>query len=242
MKYFSGKNVFIVTNNSSKALDDFAAKCRRIGFDMISDDHMLSPAKVLSHILAMEKSDLPVYLVGSTGLQKELKKRGIESFGVGPDPIENYTDVESIQQIDISRKVRAVIVSYDIHISYPKIMRAASYINQPGVRFYATNPDPKLPGPVPGVVVPGSGVNVRAVETAAGKEPIIIGKPSKTMFEYIKERYIFASLLILKWYIVPCYCGYLVLIQLNASNCNLFFVSLIKVVIFFVNHYYVIKL
>ncbi|VDK77760.1 unnamed protein product [Onchocerca ochengi] len=184
-----GKNVFIVTNNSSKTLDDFAAKCRRIGFDMISDDHMLSPAKVLAHILAMEKSDLPVYLVGSTGLQKELKKRGIESFGVGPDPIENYTDVESIQQIDISRKVRAVVVSFDIHISYPKLMRAASYINQPGVRFYATNPDPKLPGPVPGVVIPGSGVNVRAVETAAGKEPIIIGKPSKTMFEYIKERF-----------------------------------------------------
>lgn len=174
----SGKNVFIITNNSTKTLDDYVKKCKRIGFDMIADDHILSPAKVLAHILAKEKSDLPVYIVGSNGLQvsivflkfrfvtfslffpffssmifllqRELKKEGIESFGTGPDPIESYTDVESMQQIDTSRKVRAVVVSFDIHISYPKIMRAATYINQPGVRFYATNPDPRLPGPVPG--------------------------------------------------------------------------------------------
>ncbi|MCP9264391.1 NipSnap protein [Dirofilaria immitis] len=156
---------------------------------MVSDDHMLSPAKVLAHILSIEKSDLPVYLVGSVGLQKELEKEGIECFGSGPDPVENYTDAAFIQQIDTSRKVRAVVVSFDIHLSYPKIMRAANYINQPGVRFYATGADPRLPGPVPGVIIPGSGVNVRAVQTASGKEPIIIGKPSKTMFEYIKEKF-----------------------------------------------------
>lgn len=82
--------------------------------------------------------------------QKELQKEGIESFGVGPDHIESYTNVESLQHMDISRKVRAVVVSFDIHLSYSKIMRAANYINQPTVRFYATNPDPKVPGPVPG--------------------------------------------------------------------------------------------
>ncbi|CAG9529588.1 unnamed protein product [Cercopithifilaria johnstoni] len=185
----AGKDVFVTTNNSTKTLEDYAKKCRQIGFDMISDSHILSPAKVLAHILAKEKSDLPVYVVGSSGLQRELKKEGIESFGIGPDPVESYTSVESIQQMDTSRKVRAVVVSFDIHISYPKIMRAANYINQPGVRFYATNPDPRLPGPVPGVLIPGSGVSMRAVQTAADKEPIIIGKPSNTMFEYIKERF-----------------------------------------------------
>ncbi|VDO15620.1 unnamed protein product, partial [Brugia timori] len=65
----AGKNVFILTNNSTKTLDDYVNKCKRIGFDMLSDDHILSPAKVLAHILAKEKSDLPVYVVGSSGLQ-----------------------------------------------------------------------------------------------------------------------------------------------------------------------------
>lgn len=36
-----------------------------------------------------------------------------------------------------------------------------------------------------------------AVQTAAGKDPVIIGKPSKTMFEHIKERYVLTDLLIL---------------------------------------------
>lgn len=36
---------------------------------MLPDNHILSPAKVLAYILAKEKSDLPVYVVGSSGLQ-----------------------------------------------------------------------------------------------------------------------------------------------------------------------------
>lgn len=36
---------------------------------MVPDDHILSPAKVLAHMLAKEKSDLPIYLAGSFGLQ-----------------------------------------------------------------------------------------------------------------------------------------------------------------------------
>uniref|UniRef100_A0A915PXW9 Phosphoglycolate phosphatase n=1 Tax=Setaria digitata TaxID=48799 RepID=A0A915PXW9_9BILA len=185
----AGKDVFIVTNNSTRTLEGYLRKCHQLGFDMISINHILSPAKVLAHILAMEKSDLPVYIVGSSGLEGELKKEGIECFGTGPDPVGAYTANESIQEVDISRKVRAVVVSFDIHLSYSKIMRAATYINQPGVRFYATNLDPRLPGPFPGMFIPGSGVSVKAVEIAAGKEAIVIGKPNKAMFEYIKERF-----------------------------------------------------
>lgn len=36
-------------------------------------------------------------------------------------------------------------------------------------------------------------MNVQAVKTAAGKEPIVIGKPGKAMFEYIRERLFFFS-------------------------------------------------
>lgn len=39
------------------------------------------------------------------------------------------------------------------------------------------------------LVIPGAGVTVKAVQVAAGKEPILVGKPSRIMFEYIHERY-----------------------------------------------------
>ncbi|VDN05601.1 unnamed protein product [Thelazia callipaeda] len=185
----AGKNVFITTNNATKTLEDYVKKCKRIGFDMVPDDHIISPGKVLANMLAKENSNLPVYIAGSTALQKELKNEGVESFGTGPDPIESYTDCGFIHDIDISKRVRAVVASYDIHMSYAKVMRAANYIKQPGVRFYATNEDATVPGPKSGVIVPGSGVNVKAVKTAAGKDPIVIGKPGKAMFEYIRDKF-----------------------------------------------------
>lgn len=66
---FSGKNVFITTNNSTKTLNDYVKKCKELGFTMVPDDHILSPAKVLAAKLAKENSNLPVYLVGSDGLK-----------------------------------------------------------------------------------------------------------------------------------------------------------------------------
>ncbi|VDM40958.1 unnamed protein product [Toxocara canis] len=64
-----GKRVFIITNNSTKTLADYALKCKELGFDMVPPDHIVSPAKVAAHLLAKQKSDLPVYLIGSAGLQ-----------------------------------------------------------------------------------------------------------------------------------------------------------------------------
>uniref|UniRef100_A0A914SJE4 Uncharacterized protein n=1 Tax=Parascaris equorum TaxID=6256 RepID=A0A914SJE4_PAREQ len=76
-------------------------------------------------------------------------QEGIESFGVGPDPVQNYTNSDFIHEIDVSRPVRAVVVSYDVHINYVKIMKAINYIEQPGVKFIATNEDATFPGPNP---------------------------------------------------------------------------------------------
>lgn len=82
-------------------------------------------------------------------LQQELAKKGIGSFGVGPDPVENYTSSLFIRDIDVSRPVRAVIVSYDIHVNYVKLMKASNYVHQEGVKFFATNKDATFPGSNP---------------------------------------------------------------------------------------------
>uniref|UniRef100_A0A915B0X2 4-nitrophenylphosphatase n=1 Tax=Parascaris univalens TaxID=6257 RepID=A0A915B0X2_PARUN len=184
-----GKKVFIITNNSTKTIADYAAKCKELGFDMIQPEQIISPAKVVAHLLSMHKSDLPVYLVGSAGLQRELMQEGIESFGVGPDPVQNYTNSDFIHEIDVSRPVRAVVVSYDVHINYVKIMKAINYIEQPGVKFIATNEDATFPGPNPKVRIPGAGTNVMAVQYPAGKEPVVIGKPARPIFDYICEKF-----------------------------------------------------
>lgn len=48
--------------------------------------------------------------------------------------------------VDISRKVCAVMGSFDSHISYVKIMKAVNYLKDPEVEFFITNEDLTYPG------------------------------------------------------------------------------------------------
>lgn len=69
MLIFSGKNIFIMSNNSTKTIKENINKLHKLGFLMVLEDHVISPDKVLAHILSKTPSDLPVYLIGSEGLQ-----------------------------------------------------------------------------------------------------------------------------------------------------------------------------
>ena len=48
-----------------------------------------------------------------------------------------------------------MVVGYDQHFSYLKMLRAASYLNKPGCLFVATNEDSRLPTKGGDIVVPG---------------------------------------------------------------------------------------
>lgn len=48
--------------------------------------------------------------------------------------------------VDVSRKVCAVIGSFDSHISYVKVMKAVNYLKDSEVDFFITNEDLTFPG------------------------------------------------------------------------------------------------
>ena len=56
----------------------------------------------------------------------------------------------------------------------------------PGCLFIATNDDAVLPtGPSSPVSIPGTGTFVTAMKTSVGRDPIILGKPHRTMFDVL---------------------------------------------------------
>lgn len=132
---------------------------------------------------------LKVYVVGSKGVSRELDLVGIDHFGVGPDVNKATTLGELVGKVRLNPDVKAVIVGFDEHFSYPKMLRAASYLGQEDCIFLATNTDERFPMPQRGLVVPGTGSIVRAIETAAGRSALCVGKPNDYICRVLVEKH-----------------------------------------------------
>lgn len=65
------------------------------------------------------------------------------------------------EQFKPDPEVGAVIVGFDEHISFPKMMKAATYLNDPSTIFVGTNTDERFP--MPNFVVPGTGSIVKVL-------------------------------------------------------------------------------
>lgn len=75
-------------------------------------------------------------------IAKELEFADISYCGIGPDIVH---ESKSYHIFDKDPDVSAVIVGFDEHFSYPKMLKAATYLNDPNVHFIGTNTDERFP-------------------------------------------------------------------------------------------------
>jgi 4-nitrophenyl phosphatase/phosphoglycolate phosphatase len=131
-----------------------------------------------------------VYIIGQEGIQEELDLLGIEHIG-GPSFANVPFKLGSDAKVEQDRDVAAVVVGFDQHINYYKIQYAQLCINEnEGCKFIATNQDEN--GHLNGNQIwAGTGSMVGAVRGCTGREPIIVGKPSSLMIDYLVSKYKF---------------------------------------------------
>lgn len=151
-----GHQVYFFTNNSTKTRASYAEKLRGMGIPADEDHIMTSSYATALYLTEQGAQGASVFVIGENGPKAELSAVGMEI-------------------VEDSGKADYVIVGMDRQFTYDKLRKAQQAIFH-GAKFIATNRDNTFPLE-DGLVVPGGGAIVSAIEAAAGVTPILIGKP-----------------------------------------------------------------
>lgn len=156
-----GKRYIYLTNNSSRAGEDYIARLRRLGFPC-ERENVFTSGMATGMYLNQRHKGARVYLVGTAAFRRELLSYGI-------DLVEEDADV--------------VVVGFDTELVYEKLNKACHFLRR-GAEFIAANPDWVCPMPND-EVLPDCGSICALLTAATGKKPNFIGKPNRNMIDVI---------------------------------------------------------
>ncbi|KAH8309744.1 hypothetical protein KR067_002234 [Drosophila pandora] len=187
-----GKRVYLITNNGLKTRQELFERSRRLGFQLPSEQHIISPTTAIVDYLGQrtefDKARHKVYVVGNAAIARELKAHGIDSYGAGePDelaPGEKWQDFAAREfgNPEAVKDVAAVVVGWDEYFSYCKMARACNILcSNPSSAFLVTNRD--AVHKYPGFCIPGTAAFVSGIEACSEREALEMGKPNPLVLE-----------------------------------------------------------
>ena len=184
-----GKKIFFVTNNSTKSRKGYLKKFTGLGLDVQPEEIFSSSFAAAAYLEQNPLDDgKKVYIIGQEGIGEELDLLNIPYFG-GPADNDKKITLGPGVKVDHDKNVGAVIVGFDSQINYYKLQYAQLCINEnPGCKFIATNLD-AVTHLTAEQEWAGNGAMVGAIKGCTGQEPIVVGKPSPLMVDYIVDKY-----------------------------------------------------
>ena len=142
-----------VTNNSTKTAEEFSAKLNGMGIPIGPERVVTTAAVAADRASKLLPPGSRVLVIGADSLRRSVAAKGFELA---------------------DRNVAAVVAGLDRSFTFEKLALAqAALLN--GAIFIGTNPDAMLPHG--DGYEPGAGSILKAIETASGVAPVIIGKP-----------------------------------------------------------------
>lgn len=159
----ANKKIVYFTNNSSKTIDEYVEKLKKIGF-WEEGDKVYSSAVATIWYLKKYYSGKRVYLLGTNQLINDFKNSGIIIDDINPE---------------------IAVLSYDTTIDFSKIKLFNEFLVK-GAKYIATHPD--MVCPTADIFMPDVGSFIKMFEGSSGRIPeIIIGKPYAFMGELLEE-------------------------------------------------------
>jgi 4-nitrophenyl phosphatase len=168
----------LITNNSSRTPEQYAARLARFEVD-VPPDHILTSAIAASDYLAKRLDPgSRVYVIGGAGLIKALESQGFQVL-VG------HPDASGGAARTWPSSVAYVVVGWDRELTWEKLATATQFIRG-GAKFLGTNPDLTFPGERG--ILPGNGAQLAALEAATDVSPVITGKPDPILYQQALAR------------------------------------------------------
>lgn len=157
VKKIGGKYIFL-TNNSSKSVDKYMEKLKRVGIETTPDDFLTSTNATVLYLKKQKYHK--IYAFGTTSFKEQLKQADL--------PI---TDC-------LEEDIDCLCMGFDTELTFQKLEDACILLGR-GVDYIATNPDwvcPTWYG-----YVPDCGSVSQMLYNATKRNPKFIGKPEPTM-------------------------------------------------------------
>ena len=167
----AGGRYLFLTNNSSKSADAYIAKLARLGIPSGREDFLTSVDALIAHLAARQPRYHKCYVFGTASFRSQLAAAG----AAVTDRLEEDVD--------------CLLIGFDTELTFRKLEDACILLGR-GVDFIATNPDwvcPTWYGSVP-----DCGSVCEMLFRAAGRRPLVIGKPEPAMVRLALERTGFA--------------------------------------------------
>ena len=164
VKAIGGRALYL-TNNSSKSVQRYVEKLKRMGIDAEAEDFYTSVNATVRFL--KEKSYRLIYAFGTEAFRAQLSEAGL--------PVTERREAG----------IDCLCMGFDTELAFQKLEDACILLGQ-GVDYIATNPDwvcPTWYG-----YVPDCGSVAEMLFRATGRRPRFIGKPQPEMVRFAMER------------------------------------------------------
>ncbi|XP_060184324.1 phosphoglycolate phosphatase 1A, chloroplastic-like [Lycium barbarum] len=184
-----GKKLVFVTNNSTKSRKQYGKKFETLGLSVSEEEIFASSFAAAAYLKSIDfPKDKKVYIVGEEGILKELDLAGIQHLG-GPEDGDKKIELKPGYMMEQDKDVGAVVVGFDRYFNYHKIQYATLCIREnPGCLFIATNRD-AVTHLTDAQEWAGGGSMVGAILGSTKREPLVVGKPSTFMMDYVANEF-----------------------------------------------------
>ncbi|KAK4788953.1 hypothetical protein SAY86_020272 [Trapa natans] len=184
-----GKRLVFVTNNSTKSRKQYGKKFETLGLNVNEEEIFASSFAAAAYLKSINfPKDKKVYVIGEDGILKELELAGFQYLG-GPEDGGKKIELKPGFLMEHDKDVGAVVVGFDRYFNYYKVQYGTLCIREnPGCLFIATNRD-AVTHLTDAQEWAGGGSMVGALLGSTQREPLVVGKPSTFMMDYLANKF-----------------------------------------------------